>query len=388
MLGAMAALGWIYLLVGHGGFWRHPHVPKAGRSGVPGTAGGDARVAVIIPARNEAEVVGHALTSLLQQAGSIKLRIFLVDDHSSDSTAEAAQAVARRAPGGAVVVVPGRPLPPGWAGKVWALEQGVKRAKEFDPDFLLLTDADIVHGPDTVRSLVEIAEGGPYDLVSLMVRLRCATVAEKLLIPAFVFFFFKLYPPAWIADPQRATAGAAGGCILIRPAALKRSGGFAAIRNEIIDDCALAHAVKGSGGTMCLGLAETSHSIRVYGSFREIGRMIARSAFNQLHHSARLLALALAGLAVLYLLPVALLFTGPQVLIALGAFAWALMTLAYLPMVRFYGLNPLWALTLPPAAVFYAGATVVSALKYWRGRGGQWKGRAQDAAAGQSERVT
>ncbi len=378
VLGALGALGWVYLLLAHGRFWLIDRLAV----GPSASDGRPWRVAVIIPARNEAEVVGHSLSSLLQQAGSAKLAIFLVDDGSSDGTAEAAVATARRAPAGAAVtIIRGRPLPPGWLGKLWALQQGTERAREFEPDFFLLTDADIVHGPETISTLLAIAERGRYDLVSFMVRLRCATFAEKLLIPAFVFFFFKLYPPAWIADRRRMTAGAAGGCILVRPAALARAGGMEAIRHEIIDDCALARAVKHSGGDVWLGLTEVSHSIRAYRSFREVGRMVARNAFNQLHHSTLLLAAAGAGLVVLYLAPVGLLFAGLRLPAALAAFAWALMAVAYLPLVRFYRLNPLWALTLPAAAVFYMGATVMSALNYWAGRGGQWKGRAQDVAA-------
>jgi hopene-associated glycosyltransferase HpnB len=199
-----------------------------------------------------------------------------------------------------------------------------------------------------------------------------------LLIPAFVFFFFMLYPPAWIANSRRRTAGAAGGCILIRPKALANAGGIAAIRHEIIDDCALARNAKGSGARLWLGLADRTESIRSYNSFAEIGRMIARTAFNQLKHSALMLAGAVAGLALVYLLSLALLFapgTGPR---ALGASALVLMFICYLPMVRFYRLSPVWALTLPAAALFYLGATIASAVQYWSGRGGYWKGRAQD----------
>ena len=212
-----------------------------------------------------------------------------------------------------------------------------------------------------------------------MVRLHCATPAEKLLIPAFVFFFFKLYPPAWIANPRRAAAGAAGGCILIRPAALEQAGGIQAIRGEVIDDCALAARVKRSGGRLWLGASAATSSLRPYGSFSEIGRMISRSAFNQLRHSSLLLLLSIVGMAATYLLPPALaLFSHRAAPAALGAAAWLLMMLSYVPVLRMYRLSPLWALALPLVAAFYAGATFHSAWKYWTGRGGEWKGRVQD----------
>ena len=255
------------------------------------------------------------------------------------------------------------------------MQQGIEKALALKPQFLLLTDGDIQHSPGNVATLVALAERDGYDLVSFMVKLHCRSMAEKLLIPAFVFFFFMLYPPAWIRDPRRKTAGAAGGCILIRPEALARGGGIAAIRSEIIDDCALAAAVKRSGGKVWLGVTPDTCSLRAYGSFAEIERMIARTAFNQLRHSAWLLAGAVAGLALIYLLPLAMLFTKSW---ALGVVAYLLMSVAYLPIVRFYGLNMLWALTLPFAAGFFLWATLHSAAKYWSGRGGEWKGRTQD----------
>jgi hopene-associated glycosyltransferase HpnB len=211
-----------------------------------------------------------------------------------------------------------------------------------------------------------------------MVRLSTATFAERCLIPAFVFFFLKLYPPAWIASPRSSIAGAAGGCMLIRPASLARAGGLAAIRSCIIDDCALAHAVKSSGGRLRLGLARDTRSLRVYGSFAEIGAMISRTAFNQLRHSYLLLAATLLGLSVTYLAPPLFLLTRQPVVMGLGAAAWLLMSACYLPMVRFYRVSPAYALSLPVVALFYAAATVHSAVQYAAGKGGKWKGRAQD----------
>jgi hopene-associated glycosyltransferase HpnB len=337
------------------------------------------RIAVIIPARNEADVIAQTITSLLNQTCANSIHIFLVDDGSTDGTAQVAREAAARAGHGAqVTIIAGPPLPQGWSGKLWAVQQGIERAREIDPRFFLLTDADIVHAPENIATLVSIAETGGYDMASFMVKLHCGTLAEKFLVPAFVFFFFMLYPPAWIRDPRRRTAGAAGGCILIRPEALEHAGGMAAIRGEIIDDCALARAVKSSGGRVWLGLSESAASARPYQTFAEAGRMISRTAFNQLHHSVWLLLFSLAGLVVTYLLPPALLLSGQRWPVIVGASAWLLMITAYLPMVRFYRLNFLWALALPLIAVFYMCATLHSAVRYWSGSGGLWKGRVQD----------
>ena len=335
---------------------------------------------MIIPARNEADVVGRAIQSLLRQIGPQKIHIFLVDDASTDATAQAARAAAiAEDQMQNLTVVPGSPLPPGWSGKLWAMQQGIEQAGKTAPDFFLLTDADIEHAPDSLATLVSIAHAGPYDMASFMVKLHCQSLAEKLLIPAFVYFFFKLYPPAWISNPRRSEAGAAGGCILIRPAALIRAGGLQAIRQEVIDDCSLATRVKRNGGRLWLGASTTTRSIRPYEGFSGIGRMISRSAYNQLRHSNILLLLSMAGMAVTYLLPPALVFLAHRIApAALGGAACLLMVGSYWPVLRLYRLSPLWALVLPVAAVFYMGATFHSAWKYWMGRGGEWKGRIQD----------
>lgn len=372
--GIISLLIWGYLLLARGQFWRVQavHPPKANHR--------PARIAVIIPARNEADVVGQAVTSLLQASGFNTLHIFLVDDGSSDGTAQAAQdaAIAAGRPE-MLTVIAGQPLPLGWSGKLWAMQQGVDRAREFHPEFFLFTDADVVHATESLAVLVSIAEEGGYDLASFMVKLHCESLAEKFLIPAFVFFFFKLYPPKWVADPRHTTAGAAGGCILIRPTALQKAGGIEAIRLEVIDDCALAARVKCSGGGLWLGASSATQSIRPYGGFAEIGSMISRTAFNQLRHSALLLALAVVGMAVTYLLPPALVFFSySKVPVALGAIAWLLMVLSFLPVLRIYRMLPFWGLALPLIAMFYMGATIHSAYKYWTGRGGEWKGRVQD----------
>ena len=385
---------WAYLVFARGGFWRINPASSGlvllgndshGDDSAENALGNDGqanptRIAVIIPARNEADVVGLAIRSLLQQSGHDALHVFLVDDASTDGTAQAAQeAVFAIGQAQNLTVIPGRPLAPGWSGKLWAMEQGIQQAGQTAPDFFMFTDADIEHAADSVARLVSIAQAGRYDVASFMVKLHCQSVAEKLLIPAFVYFFFKLYPPAWVANPRRSEAGAAGGCILIRPAALEKAGGIAAIRQEVIDDCSLAARVKHNGGRLWLGASATTRSIRPYESFSGIGQMISRSAFNQLRHSNILLLLSMAGMAATYLLPPALVFfTHRLAPAALGGTAWLLMVISYWPVLRLYRLNPLWALALPLAAVFYVAATFHSAWKYWTGRGGEWKGRIQD----------
>jgi hopene-associated glycosyltransferase HpnB len=373
-LAAVPVVIWGVLLFARGGFWR---VRDLGLPRLSFTS--PRRVAAVIPARNEADVIARCVASLLNAASPDSFHRYLVDDDSSDGTAQAARSAAE-ALGKSVclTIIPGTPPPAGWTGKLWAMEQGIARARDYHPDFLLLTDADIVHDPVSLASLVALAESRDLDVASLMVRLHCKSFAEKLMIPAFVFFFFSLYPPRWIAQTGARTAGAAGGCILIRPDALDRAGGLAAIRGEIIDDCALAAAVKRSGGKLWLGLADDTVSVRPYGSFSAIEHMIARTAFNQLGHSTVLLLLAVISLLLAFALPVALLLTGKTIPVVLGLLALAAMFVAYVPMVRFYRLTPLWAVSLPCAAVFYLGATLWSAVSYWSGAGGRWKGRVQD----------
>jgi hopene-associated glycosyltransferase HpnB len=354
VIGIVAVAVWIYLLAFRGSFWRITPigVPSRDRKGA---------VTVVIPARDEAENVGKAVNSLIHQA-----TVIVVDDHSSDATAE----IARQH---GASVIGGQALPSGWTGKLWAVAQGVKVALEARPDYVLLTDADIVHAPGNVADLVARAEEHGFDLVSLMVRLRTESFAERALIPAFVFFFLKLYPPAWISSPRYRIAGAAGGCMLIRREILERIGGIETIRGELIDDCALARAAKRNGGKAWLGLTRETRSIRAYGGFGEIWRMISRTAFTQLNYSPLMLCGTIAGLAVTYIAPPLL----TLMLSPFGAAAWLMMSIAYTPMLRFYGRSILWAPALPLVALFYAGATIDSAIRYWTGRGGMWKGRAQ-----------
>jgi hopene-associated glycosyltransferase HpnB len=362
---------WLWLLVGRGGFWRLRDAPPEGKLPAPAP-----RVAIVVPARNEAAVVGRAIASLAAQRYPGDFHIYLVDDHSDDGTADAARA---EASANRLTVISAAPLPSGWTGKLWAVSQGVAAAAQFTPDYLLLTDADVVHPAENLASLVARAATGGHDLVSYMATLECQSAAERALIPAFVFFFFLLYPPTWIRNPRRATAGAAGGVMLIRRDTLERIGGITAIRGELIDDCALARAVKQDGGRVWLGLSAGTHSIRGYTTLAEIGGMISRTAFTQLRHSALLLAGTVAGLALTYLAPPALTLTAHGAARIGGAIAWGLMSAAYLPALRYYRRSPLWAPLLPVVAGFYMGATIHSAVAYWRGVGGRWKGRVQDA---------
>jgi hopene-associated glycosyltransferase HpnB len=363
---------WVYLLFFRGGFWWLPYRPTPIAANVGGRS-----VVAVIPARDEAAVVGPAVASLLAQDYDGNFHIVVVDDQSSDGTAEAARtaAVAAGAPD-RLMICRGEPVPPGWTGKLWAMSQGIEAARSVRPDHLLLTDADIVHGSGNLHDLVSRCETEGYDLVSLMVRLHCQSFWERLLIPAFVFFFFKLYPPRWVADPAHRTAGAAGGCMLIRAATLDRIGGIDSIRGEIIDDCALARRVK-SVGKVWLGPARHTTSIREYRSWRPIWDMVVRSAFAQLDYSALMLALTLLMLILTYLAPPFLALSSEQAAMLCGVVSWLGMSIAFLPTLRAYDAPRPIALLLPLIALFYVAATVASAVLFWRGRGGYWKGRVQ-----------
>ena len=336
-------------------------------------------VLAVVPARNEAELIGPVITSLLNQ--NVAMPVLLVDDESTDGTAEVARRAAEKAgKADGLIVIQSKPLPAGWTGKVWSMHQGIEyaRACGMNSAWLMLTDADVLHGPDTVANLGLMASQGHYDLVSFMVKLHCESLPEKLLIPAFVYFFFMLYPPAWIRNTRRSTAGAAGGCMLVRAETLQRAGGLESIRGAVIDDCALARRLKQHGGRLWLGLTDQSQSLRRYQTFSQIEHMISRTAFNQLKHSSWLMLSTIAGMAITYFSPPLLLLTHSRLTILIGAAAWTAMTITYSSIVRYYRLHPAWALTLPLAALFYLGATIHSAVKYWNGGGGEWKGRVQD----------
>jgi hopene-associated glycosyltransferase HpnB len=370
-LAAIPLAIWLYLLLARGSFWRliEEKIEPRRLENWP-------HVIAVVPARNEAATISQAILSLVKQDYPGEFSIIVVDDHSEDATATLAQQAANQS--GAtrrVTIHAAAPLSPGWTGKLWALNEGVQTAAKQAPEFLWFTDADVVHAPDTLRRLMFRAEKESLDLASLMVLLHATTFPEKLLIPPFLYFFLLLYPQRWIADPNARTAGAAGGCILLRRNVLAPIGGIASIRGEVIDDCALARAVKKSGGRIWMGLTRASVSLREYGTFAEIRDMIARTAFSQLRHSLVLLALTLIGLLVTFWLAWILFFTGDDPAWIMASTAVSLMTTTFLLTVRFFELSPLWAFTLPFAALFYGYATCVSAVRYWLGRGGQWKGR-------------
>lgn len=376
-VGASCLFAWLYLLLLHGGFWRaHVRLDRDLPAPLQWPA-----IAAIVPARDEVQTIGETLRALLAQRYPGQLHVLLVDDGSTDGTAAVARALAAGADAARLTVLSGRPLPAGWTGKLWALQQGVEAisAEPAGASWLLFTDADIRHGPHQLERLVRKAEAGGFDLVSLMARLRCETGWERLLIPAFVYFFQKLYPFAWIADPRRRTAGAAGGCVLLRRDRLEKLGGLAAIRGRLIDDCALARAVKQSGGRVWLGLAEETVSLRAYPALDAVWQMVARSAYTQLRHSPLLLAGTVLGMLLLYLAPPLLALSYPlhgsgSTALAGGA-AWALMAASYLPILAYYG-QPAWlAPLLPVAGVLYTAMTVDSARAYAKTGGNRWKGR-------------
>ncbi|MGH6957039.1 MAG: glycosyltransferase [Caulobacteraceae bacterium] len=364
VIGALALAAWLYLLFGRGRFWL---ARERDDRDLPAEPAAWPSVVAVVPARNEADVVARSVASVLGQDYPGPLRLVLVDDASDDGTAERAVAAAdKTGVGERLVVLSGRSLPAGWTGKLWAVGQGVEAASASAPDYLWITDADIAHAPSTLRRLVARADARSLALVSLMARLQTGTLPERMLIPAFVFFFDMLFPFSWANDPARKTAAAAGG--------------VASIRAEIIDDCALAARLKAQG-PIWLGLTQTSVSLRPYRTFAEIGRMVSRSAYAQLRYSPPLLAGAVIGMALVYLAAPVLALAGVGTPRALGLAAWALMALAFQPMLRFFRVSPLWGVALPAIGAFYVVFTLTSALQVWRGRGGMWKGRAQAVAA-------
>jgi hopene-associated glycosyltransferase HpnB len=370
---------WIFFAFFRGAFWQLRRFDDD--AGSPEPLELWPQVIAVLPARNEAETIVGTIESLIAQDYAGEFRILLVDDHSEDQTASLAEQAAEKS-GAAdrLTILRAAPLQPGWTGKLWALQQGIAYASRYSPKHFWFTDADITHAPDTLRRLVSRAERQHLDLASLMVLLQAKTLPERLLIPAFLYFFLKLYPPRWIANSKSGTAGAAGGCILLKRAVLERIGGMATIRNEVIDDCSLARAVKHTGGAIWMGLTRKSVSLRAYDTFSEIRDLIARTAFTQLNYSPLLLLGTILGMLLTYIVPVALVFADQPLVWRLSLAAWALMTITYLPTVRFYRLSPLWTPMLPIAAAFYSYATCLSAVRYWLGHGGQWKGRAQAPA--------
>ncbi len=383
----LSGLSWIYLLAFRGRFWRcDQRLAVSSKASLPQWPS----VCAIVPARNEADMLTHSLPGLLTQKYPGNFRVLLVDDQSTDGTAEVARQSAHPSQNEAPLeIMTTAPLPQGWSGKLWAVHQGIEQVLTDTtqplPDYFLLTDADILHEQTTLQDLALKAEQEHLDLVSLMVLLRCQSFWEKLLIPAFVFFFQKLYPFPWVNQQRHPMAAAAGGCILVRRDVLMGVGGIEVIRKALIDDCALGAAIKGAnldqGGTgrIWLGLTTSIVSLRPYPSLQTIWNMVARTAFTQLHYSFGLLLVSLLSLVVIYLVPpVSLLLggiAGQWGVVAIATLIWGLMTLAYWPTIRLYRLSPLWAFTLPLIALLYTLMTADSALRHLQGRGGAWKGR-------------
>jgi len=378
-LAALSVVSWVVLLFFRHGFWRADQM-----------LGGDLpepsdwpSVTALVPARNEQEHIQACLAGLAGQDYPGSFQVLVIDDSSSDDTAPIARHYAARSDlGHAVDVIDAPDLQAGWAGKLWALNHGTKHlaAQGTGPEFLWLSDADVVHDPATLRRLVAKAETGGLAMVSLMVRLACASFWERLLVPAFVFFFQMLYPFPAINDPGSRAAGAAGGCILLRRSALERAGGIFAIKDQLIDDCALAARIKGTGAAIWVGLATESHSLRRYDTLAEFWWMVVRSAFVQLGYSTLLLVASVLGMAITFICAPLIVLSFPlhnsEGAAFLGVISWTLMCISYIPTVRYHMVGTVRCVTLPAAAALYMIMTVHSAVRHWRGLGQNWKNRA------------
>lgn len=374
-IAGLSLLIWVYLVAAHGRFWLAAERDDT----VPPPPAAWPAVAAVVPARNEADCVADSVGSLLRQDYPGPFTVVLVDDDSTDGTAMVArEAAAAAGQGDRLDVIGGGGLPAGWTGKLWAVKRGTERAENLpaSPKYLLLTDADITHTPDSLRALVARAEAGSLVLTSLMARLRCKSLVERIHVPAFIFFFQMLYPFAKVNRPDDATAGAAGGCMLVEAAALRRAGGIAAIRDALIDDCSLAAKLK-QEGPIYLGLTDRVHSIRPYETWDDVRKMIARSAYAQLRYNPLILAGTTLGMGLTYVAPPLLSVAGSGLAQAMALLAWGLMALSFQPTLRFYRMSPLWGPALPGIALLYMFYTLDSAYQYVMGRGGAWKGRAQ-----------
>lgn len=370
---------WLALAIARDLFWLSPiedKMPFAPPAHWP-------RVTAVIPARNEADVIGETIASVVRQYYPGAFNVVLVDDSSQDDTANIARQAAMDA-AHPLEIIAAPALPTGWTGKLWAVSSGIAHTNSGTgvpndaPDFYWLTDADIVHAPDTLRNLVSRAVATNCVLVSRMALLRCESLAERALVPAFVFFFQLLYPFRAVNNPRRRIAAAAGGCVLVSRSALAEAGGIGVIRRALIDDCALGAAMKGRG-KIWLGLSRDTVSIRPYPRFGDIGTMIARSAYAQLGYKPALLVGTIVGLILTYLAAPLLALFGTGLERWAGVIGWLMMALLFQPMLHLYRRSPLWGLALPLIATFYGAATLWSAWQYHRGRGGQWKGRIQAA---------
>jgi len=375
---------WIGLLAGRGLFWWPTPRLEPSEKDRAAMSGGRPSVVAVIPARNEADVLGSTLPTVLAQDYDGPFRAVLVDDRSDDGTADAARAAAAGRTAERLAVLSGEPLPEGWSGKVWAMHQGVTGPTDA-PDYFWLTDADIAHEPWVLSALVSKAETDDRDLVSTMATLRVESGWDRLLVPAFVYFFAKLYPFRFVNASRRRSAGAAGGCVLVRRHALERAGGLAAMHSALIDDCALARRVKAAGGRLWLGFCSGVRSVRRYGTLASVWGMVARSAYAQLGHSPLVLAGTVLGMLFLYALAPAASIAGivaagfgvqgALVMTAVGVGTWGLISASFLPVLQHHGVSWRAAPLLPLAGVLYTAMTVSSAHRHAVGRGTSWKGR-------------
>jgi hopene-associated glycosyltransferase HpnB len=362
---------WVYLIVARGSFWR---AGVRDDTRIAGVSGPWPSVAVVVPARNESECIARSVRTLLRQDYSGPLGIVVVDDDSEDDTGAVATAAAQGDARLGVIRTNGPAA--GWTGKLWAVNQGIAAAETSRPDYLLLTDADIEHAPDTLSWLVAQSSAGGYVLTSLMAKLRCVSLAEKWHVPAFIYFFQMLYPFAWVSRAGSSTSAAAGGCMLVRANALASVGGIASIRGALIDDCSLAARLR-TVGPIWLGLTDRVRSIRPYPTFADVARMVSRSAYSQLRYSPIALIGTTLGMAITFVAPPLLGLFASGLPRYLGLLAWAAMSLSFVPTLRYYRLSPIWSVALPGIALLYMIYTLQSAYQHFRRRGGQWKGRVQ-----------
>jgi len=370
---ALSLLIWLYLLLFHGRFW---HADQRLFDATP-TIKKWPDVCAVIPARNEEMTIRRTVRSLLDQDYPGKLSIIVVNDNSEDATADEARvATVDSVEGKRLIVIDGQPLIEGWVGKIWAVSQGIEHAGS--PKYLLLTDADIEHETKSVRNLVSKAESDNLGLVSEMVLLNCTSLWEKLLIPAFVYFFQKLYPFPQINDPDHQLAGAAGGCMLVRREDLVAAGGIERIKDRVIDDCSLAAIIKPIR-PIWLGLSEHTKSIRPYNNLSSIWGMVTRTAYVQLRFNPLMLIGTVLSMVLIYLLPIAGLILGAlttdiQLMLISGS-AWIAMWWTILPTLDLYDRSSVWGLLLPVSGFLFTLMTLDSARRYYQGQGGAWKGR-------------
>ncbi|HET8974030.1 MAG TPA: glycosyltransferase [Pseudolabrys sp.] len=368
---------WAYLILARGAYW---HASVRDTTRITGMSRQWPAVAAVIPARNESDYIARSVTSLLRQDYRGPLSIVVVDDDSDDDTGAVATDAA--AGDGRLSVIRTTGPAAGWTGKLWAVSQGIAAAEASRPEYLLLTDADIEHAPDSLSWLVAQSVNGRFVLTSLMAKLRCVSLAEKIHVPAFIYFFQMLYPFAWVARADSSTAAAAGGCMLVRADALASVGGIAGIRGALIDDCSLAAKLK-TVGPIWLGLTNRVHSIRPYPAFADVARMVSRSAYSQLRYSLLALSATTLGMAITFVVPPILGLFASGLPRYLGLLAWAAMSLSFVPTLRYYRLSPIWSLALPGIALLYMSYTLQSAYQHFRRRGGQWKGRVHADAPSQ-----